>query len=42
LQPLSPAALGATAALGLLTFVVVHLERWIQSTAAARRRGAAA
>ena len=38
LQPLSPAALSATAALGLLTFIVVHLERWIQRTVAARRR----
>lgn len=40
LQPLSPAALGATAALGLLTFIVVHLQRWIQQLVATRNRGA--
>jgi Ca2+-transporting ATPase len=40
LQPLPFPALGATAALGLLTFAIVHLERW-RPRAAAPRKGAA-
>ena len=40
LQPLPLPALGATAVLGLLTFAIVHLERW-RPRAAARRKGAA-
>lgn len=40
LQPLSPTALGATAALGVLTFVVVHLQRWLHQLVATRKRGA--
>ncbi|HPR68016.1 MAG TPA: cation-translocating P-type ATPase [Kiritimatiellia bacterium] len=40
LQPLPLPALGATAALGLLTFAIVHLERR-RPRAAARRKGTA-